>query len=414
MAERPVLAVAFGPRSVPLFTLREAARPVADLLWVIDSAGGVDAAGTRLLRKVGPVVDIAGRPAAAVAEELRPYGPAGLITFFDTGMVRLAEIAETLDLPFHRPAVAALLVDKELQREALRAGRLDVPRCWAVPADRDVTALSRTARFPAVIKPRTGSGSWHTFRIADAAELVAVCAPSGPLDPGDDMVLEEYIPDGWPGARPQFADYVSVESIVEGGRIIHVAVTGRFTMAETFRETGFFVPSDLGAGDEAAVLDLAGRALRALGVEVGCVHTEIKLTADGPRVIEVNGRLGGGIPDLVAIAAGVPLLEVALRVAVGEPAGLTGPVACDRVAYRFLVQPPVGARRVLGIAGLDRLAAMPGVADVSVHHPPGDAIDWREGSRSFVFTATGSVAGYEELRAMDVVVREQVDLEFER
>jgi len=407
------VAVAYGRRSVPLFTLREAAAPVADLLWLVDSADPAGAPNARLLGKLGPVVDIAGRSGLDIAAALRPHRPDGLVTFFDRGMVRLAEIAEALGLRFHRPAVAARLVDKQLQREAFRAAGLDVPTCWAVPADRDVVALAQEAVFPAVLKPRAGSGSWHTFRVHDGAELEQLCGPSGPLDPDDDMVLEEYIPDGWSHSRPQFADYVSVESIVDAGHISHVAVTGRFSLAETFRETGFFIPSDLAAGDEAAVLELATTALLALGVDVGCTHTEIKMTGDGPRVIEINGRLGGGIPDLLAMAAGLPLLELALRLAVGEPVRIPGPVACDRIGYRFLVQPPVTARRVTGISGLDRLAAVPGVADISVHHPPGDSIDWRRGSQSFVFAAFGTVSGYDELRGVDTFIREQVEIGYE-
>ena len=65
-------------------------------------------------------------------------------------------------------------------------------------------------------------------------------------------------------------------------------------------------------------MELAERAARALGVDVGCLHTEIKLTIDGPRVIEVNGRLGGGIPEMLELASGVSLFNVAARVAVEE------------------------------------------------------------------------------------------------
>ncbi len=84
----------------------------------------------------------------------------------------------------------------------------------------------------------------------------------------------------------------------------HLAITGRFPLAPPFRETGFFIPASIAPGQQAELLDLAGETLRALGLEVGAAHTEIKLTSEGPRVIEVNGRIGGGVPDMLRLADG--------------------------------------------------------------------------------------------------------------
>ena len=60
------------------------------------------------------------------------------------------------------------------------------------------------------------------------------------------MLLEEYLPDGPPMPEGFEADYVSVETIVEAGRMTHLAITGRFPVAPPFRETGFFIPATLG------------------------------------------------------------------------------------------------------------------------------------------------------------------------
>jgi len=57
------------------------------------------------------------------------------------------------------------------------------------------------------------------------------------------------------------------------------------------------------------VPDLATAATKALRVRTGFLHTEIKVTPSGPRVIEVNGRLGGGLPNLLQQAAGFDLLR---------------------------------------------------------------------------------------------------------
>ena len=118
------------------------------------------------------------------------------------------------------------------------------------------------------------------------------------------MVLEGYLADdpGW--SDDDVAGYVSVESVVAGGVISHLALTGRFELAANFRETGFFIPAALSAAEQDEVLGLASAAIEALGVEIGCLHTEVKFTPEGLRVIEVNGRVGGGVPEMIERAAG--------------------------------------------------------------------------------------------------------------
>ncbi len=67
------------------------------------------------------------------------------------------------------------------------------------------------------------------------------------------------------------------------------------------------------------MLEVADGCLGAIGVKTGAFHTEIKLTPDGPWVIEVNGRIGGGVPEMLLKASGVSLFELAMHVALGEP-----------------------------------------------------------------------------------------------
>lgn len=100
---------------------------------------------------------------------------------------------------------------------------------------------------------------------------------------------------------------------------------------------------------------------------------------------------------MVALAGGPALHPAAMRWALGEPLGFATPVDLHAVGYRFLVQPPAGVHRLVGQQGLGDLARRPGVADVALHHELGTVIDTREGSRSFVFSATGAVPDHHAL-----------------
>jgi biotin carboxylase len=407
---RPVVAVGYGPRCVPVMQVVEAAAGLCDLVWLVDGGLPEMVQMHELLSRFGPVVDISGPdPVDAVAAS----HPDGLVTLLDAGMVQLAQVAERIGLPFHTAATAGALTDKALQRDVLRQAGLPGPGCYVVPpgdASEAVQAVGDHLSWPAILKPRSAQGSRYTFLAAGPAEAVRLLDALGP--DRREMVLEDYLV-GDPGRTSlPYADYVSVESLVAGGVVSHVAVTGRFPLAENFRETGFFIPAALQPGEQGAVLDLATMAIKALGVTVGCLHTEIKFTPVGPRLIEVNGRVGGGVPEMIDRAAGVPLLEWMLRVALAEPLHIDGPVECQRVGYRFFLQPPAMSATVRAIDGLDIVSDHPGVDAVSVHQGPGAALDWRDGTRTHIIAVVGSARDYEELLAVDQLLHREVSVTY--
>lgn len=411
---RPRLAVVYGHRSLELMQIRDGARDWCDVVWLIDAADPAAARARPLLRRFGEVVDALGDSPAAAAAALRSHAPQGLATFYDAGMERVAEIARALELPFHSRETARRLEDKLAQREALRAAGLPTPAAVALPADADratVERLGSAIAYPAVLKPRRESGSWHTFPIADVPALGERWDELA--GERQAMLLEEYLPDGPPLPGGFEADYVSVETVVAAGRMSHLAITGRFPPAPPFRETGFFIPATLSRDRAAEVLALAEAALRALGVEVGAAHTEIKLTPDGPRVIEVNGRIGGGVPNMLALTRGLDIVKLTMRATLGlddAPGELPLPTG---VGYRFFYQPPAWARRVTALDGLDRLRRHPGVESVQLHLPPGSEIDARHGTRTYLFAVVGAASDYAGMLAVKELLHSEISARYD-
>lgn len=411
----PRLGIAHGDRGAPALQVAEAAAGLCEIVWLVDARDAAVARTGRLLGRLGQVVDVAGSPAREAAGVLAPLRLQGIATFYDTGLLWLAEVASLLGLDFHSPAVARALAGKACQRECLRAAGVPVPwfRAVQAPPARDVAdELARTAPYPVVLKPSRGSGSFHTYRVEDAATLSRLLASV----PAGEMVVEAELR----GAASQrcggFADYLSVESVASGGELRHLALTGRLPVAAPYRETGFFVPAALPPDRQGEVLDCASAAIEALGVRQGALHTEVKLTDEGPRVIEVNGRAGGGVADLVRLAGSeLSLYRLALRVALGEdvePAlagSVIGPPTgggpgdgyrFPRVGYRFFYQPPAGARRLIGLEGLEELGRAPGVAALQVNRPVGAELDARLGTRNHLFSLWGSADDHDGVLAM--------------
>ena len=312
-----------------------------------------------VLDHLGPVVTLTGRPGAD-ADTVRALRPAAILTFSEAMLRTTAGIAEAARLPFHDVATARVLTDKTRQRQRLRDAGVDDVRSHPLRSPDDWPAAVTHVGLPAVVKPVCGAVSRDTHLVTDTAtgaRLLREIFADRAASPEPYMVAEEYLA-GRPGLP--FGDYVSVESLCEDDGVRHLAITGKFRLLPPFREVGRFWPALLRDGEREAILDLTTRALTALRVTVGLTHTELKLTAAGPRIIEVNGRLGGHVNGLARTAAGADLVRVAGLRALGRPQSARI-VMPDRVHFQHHGLAPTAACQLVGIHGAARVRQVPGV-----------------------------------------------------
>lgn len=374
--------------------IEAAALDLCRLMWIADMPELGSTA--RALGKLGKVIDASGRTAEELIQLVYAEHPDGITCYFDADLHRQAWLATALGLPTTPIQAVARLNDKLLQREALDAAGVPIPKFVSVSEDVDDRAIDRmtaTVAFPALLKPRNGTMCRNIHLVTDRAELIRVLHD---LERPTEMMLEERMQDLPPTGAP-YADRVTVETIASRGTLSHLGVTGLFPMMPPFRSSGGFFPADVPASETPELFELAAAAIGALGSDFGYYRTEIKLTPQGHKIIEINGRPTGLTPATVKLASGVPLLQLGMRLALGEHVVLDGPCACERIAYRFYREPPVSATKVIGIHGLSQLSERPGVLQVDVHKQIGDPVDWRNGSLDKVFQVTGTVADYNEL-----------------
>jgi biotin carboxylase len=409
---RPRVAVLHHPRSFFPLDLFNQVGDSAELLWVVDEESAGDDTVGRLLRRLGPVADISGLDADQSASAIGAHHPQGIVTFVDDRVEAAAAVAQRLGLVYHPPDVAHTVVDKCLQRAAMDKAGIAGPRYWAIPVGlpaAEVARLIAEVRFPAVLKPAEGSGSRGIRRVEDAKMLLDLL---GGEASGHDCLVEEYLYDSIP-PEEWMASYLSLESVVSAGRPSHVAITGRFPLAEPFRETGNFLPGIIHPDLEGPVLDMVDRAIEALAITDAVIHTEIKLTPDGPMLIEVNGRLGGRPPFVLRDVSTVNLFQAACRIAVGEPVSFDGLASCQGVGYWLMLQPPMSAERVASVNGLDELAGLDGVETVKLRRRVGEAVDWRGGTESQVLTVRGRTADHRALAGTLDSIRHTVSIGYD-
>jgi biotin carboxylase len=391
-----------------------------DIVWVADLADPSLGPMARLIGRLGTVVDVAGRPDADLVADLAALDVDGIVAFTDTQLTRANTLATALGLACNPPETVARLNDKQLQRETLAEAGIAGPASRRLPAGTDAAKAAELAdglTYPVVVKPIRGDSSRDVVAVADPGALVALFErwAETPREP-EDFVVEEYLVDRPGGGGAGLGSYVSVELVAQRGEAVPLAITGKFPLAEPFRETGNFMPHLLEADEAQQVLELAVAAAEALDVRSGAMHIEIKLTPAGPRVIEVNGRVGGGAIDAIyARRHGVSLTELATRVALGddvvlEPVGAAP--SAGPFSYECFVQAPTWATRLVAVPNADRVVGVAGATSVAVNRSPGDALDWRAGSQGFILRVSGEADDAATLRTVPEAVLEAITIEY--
>ncbi|MFJ6780857.1 acetyl-CoA carboxylase biotin carboxylase subunit family protein [Streptomyces yangpuensis] len=302
-----------------------------------------------LFEQMGELVLLAGNAEAAMERALE-FGADGIVTFSEHLLPITAAFAERLGLPFHSRDVVEGLRKKDVQRERLRRGGVDEVRTRTIVRLSDWDQAVREIGLPLVLKPTLGAGSRDTHLVTDIESGALICkeflSRTQTSNP-ELLIAEEYLAGR---SMSPWGDYVSVESVITRGRVLHLGVTGKLPLLPPFRESGQFFPSTLDPLDLQSVTDLAERAVEALGVTEGVTHTEIKLTNQGPRIIEVNGRMGGYMHELYGRGLEANVLEIVTRLACGQevdvPASRPG-----AVHFQYLHQPPHGATRFVDVMG---------------------------------------------------------------
>lgn len=332
----------------------------------VAGAGTLDEANQADFRAYGELIECDPAAIGDTLTRLRRLRPAAITTFSEGTLRMTSRLAAGLDLPFHDRATTAALTDKHLQRRRLAESGVDPVRSVRVTS-RDAAIAALRGAAPAVVKPATGQSSRDTYLVETPEQLPAGVVPS----PQQPFLVEEYL-----RGRPEkeFGDYVSVEAVVSDGTAHLIGVTGKFPLLPPFREHGQFVPTHLPDAEAAAVAELAGRAAKALGVRSGLLHTEVKLTAEGPRIIEVNGRVGGFLGELYHRAAGVDLFELGIRVACGASVTVT-PIRPQRVTFHYFNLPPIAGGVLREVIGVHEVRRQPGIDDYQVRFRDGQQIE---------------------------------------
>jgi biotin carboxylase len=265
-----------------------------------------------------------------------------------------ARIAARLGLPHPiDPQTAALATSKRRQRVRFAETGVPQPRFEVVrDADADVG-------YPCVVKAPDRQGQRGLSVVSDRGGLADAVREAVAASRSGVALVEELVP------GPE----VTVNAISVDGEFCPLTVTDRITAdPPAFGVALAHVWPSEGAGDEA--VETARQAAEALGIRNGPTYTQIRIGADGPRVVELAARLGGGHDaELCSLAVGIDLNGLALAAALGERPDRPRPEPpVGGACTRFLVAPP---GEFLGVEGVDDALAAPGVRLIRIYRQAG-------------------------------------------
>ncbi len=220
-------------------------------------------------------------------ELIKQHAVDALIPTTDTDLPKLSAARDDFEAAgctalIAKPDVIRTCRDKTLTHDFLAGQGIDTPVTYT-PAQ---VKRKRTLEYPLLVKPRTGSASHHVHKIADAGELEYHLAHV------PDPIVQEFV-DG-----------------VEHTLDVYVGLTGEARCVVPRRRLqvrGGEVSKGMTVKDD-EIMQVGKRVVDVLGPsQRGVVTLQCIVTADRRiRFIEINPRVGGGMPLAIAAGADIP------------------------------------------------------------------------------------------------------------
>ena len=273
----------------------------------------------------------------------------------DMPMRAIAYTCEKLGLTGIDMATAVRTTDKAQMIEAFEEH--NVPHPWFyVIKDRNIDDIQDKLTFPCISKPTDNAASRGVITVNSIDELENAIKYSSSNGRSGDVIIEQFL----------IGEEISVEAFAVKGEVFVIAITDKITTGSPhFVEIGHNQPSKFTGKMRNQIVDVTGKAMKAVGIQNGPAHVEMMITQKGPIMIELGARLGGDFitTDLVPLSTGVDMLGATIHLACDEAVDIT-PKYSRASAIRYMkteegmikaVQNMDGANAIEGVWRVDML-----------------------------------------------------------
>ncbi|MGH9970559.1 MAG: GNAT family N-acetyltransferase [Pyrinomonadaceae bacterium] len=297
-----------------------------------------------------------------------------VVGYDDQAVPIVARIAEALGLSGNSVEAADASRDKVLMKQRFEAAGLPIAPYHLARDEDDATGWAARNDYPVVVKPVRGSASQGVIRADTEQELreayrrLRRIVRSQSLDTGGrsdaEQLVEGYI-DG---------NEYSVEFLIKDGQphVLCLFEKPQPLHGPFFEETIYITPTRLSTDRQSEIQDLAIRAVQALGLRSGPAHCEIRLSNEGPFVLEIGARvIGGACSRVFRYVLDEDIHSYVLRLALGDDI----PLPKQRAGAAGAMMLPIpGDGRLLSVSGVEKARGVPSIKDVIVTASPGELI----------------------------------------
>lgn len=227
---------------------------------------------------------------AATVRSLRRLGVDTVVPASEYGVTAADELSELLGVAGHDPATRPARRDKYEMVRALRTAGLPHASTCTVSSEGELSkVLDDWERFPLVIKPVNSAGTDGcrvcVDRDAALAAFRAVAQKRNLMGETNRAVMvQEYLTG---------TQYIVNTVSMAGRHLLTELYTERIDRIDDVPVLRHLLSLPAAEGGERELVAYVLDCLDALGVREGAAHTEVMLTAAGPRLVEVNSRVMG-------------------------------------------------------------------------------------------------------------------------
>lgn len=301
-----------------------------------------------------------------VLEEAKKNRIDGIITIAsDRPMTTVAKVAKELNLIGISEDTATKATNKIKMRDALKINNVPIPMYFSVNNYDDyIESVNKIKEnnYKCIVKPADNSGS-RGIRLIDnytEEELRNTYDYCMKNSDSSKLVVEEYM------NGPE----VSVETISKDGVCHVIQITDKITTGSPyFVEMGHSQPSQLKNSVIEEIKKVTIDANQAIGISDGPSHTEIKVTVDGPKIVEIGARLGGDniTTHLVPYSTGVNMVEASIKIAIGEEIDIQKKFnKASAIRYKNCEK-----GKIVEVSGIENANNIQGIKDIKIIHGVG-------------------------------------------
>jgi biotin carboxylase len=304
----------------------------------------------------------------SVIEAAKKYKIDGIMTLAsDMPMRTVAAISKEMGLIGITEDTAIKTTNKAVMRQCLKENKVPIPAFYKAITKEQYLKVLGNFESKCIVKPADNSGSRGVFfikNISDKDLIDYAFEYSKKYSRNGEIIVESFM-EGYE---------VSVETLSIEGKVYVIQITDKLTTGgPRFVEMGHSQPSQLPNEIKKQIMIVAANAVKAVGIVNGPSHTEMMVTKEGIKIIELGARLGGDCitTHLVPLSTGVDMVKCCIQIALGDRPDIKSKFSKGAAIQYFETK----TGKITSIAGVDEASKLPGVKEISFVKHIGDITD---------------------------------------